>query len=121
MGRLGRVHKRALVVVYHFPRRLVLSLNQFLLFWLLYLLTELIVLSAIPVATSELMVALSVVMLLVVILLLILLLTIRVSKDLIALRSYLFVPRRARLEHGHRYLLQVLVDVRRGVGWDLDV
>ena len=83
-----------------------------------------IVLSAIPVAASVLMVALSMVLvllLLVIVLLLKLLLPIRVSEDLIALRRNLFVPSRARLEHGHRYLLQVLVDVRRGVGWDLDV
>ena len=83
-----------------------------------------IVLSSIPVAASVLMVALSMVVLLVllvIVLLLKLLLPIRVSEDLIALRRNLFVPSRARLEHGHRYLLQVLVDVRRGVGWDLDV
>ena len=78
-----------------------------------------VVLSAIPVAV--LMIALCVVLLLVIILLLKLLLPVRVSENLITLRRYLFVPGRARLKNGHRYLLQVLVDVRRGVGWDLDV
>ena len=70
------------------------------------------------------MVALSMVVLLVLlvkVLLLKLLLPVRVSENLIALRRNLFVPGRARLENGHRYLLQVLVDVRRGVGWDFDV
>ena len=104
MGGLGRVHKRTLVVVDHFAGCLVLGLNHgFLLFWLIYLLTIVVVLSAIPVAV--LMIALCVVLLLVIILLLKLLLPVRVSEDLITLRRYLFVPGRARFEHWHRYLL----------------
>ena len=82
-----------------------------------------IILSTIPVTTSMLMVALSMVVLLVLVMILLLelLLPICVSEDLIALWRNFFVPGRPRFEHRYRYLLQVLVDIRRGVGWDLDV